>query len=63
MVAILYNMWNYRGQIPIMIFWLNLDQHFKVGELVELMLQAAKGMGYLESRNVLHRDVAARNCM
>ena len=51
------------GQILIMILWLHFNQHFKVRELVELMLQAAKGMEYLESQNVLHRDVAARNCM
>ena len=38
-------------------------QHFNAYELVEFMLQAAKGMEYLESQNVLHRDVAARNCM
>ena len=50
-------------QIPIMILWLNLNQHFNYVELVEIMLQAAKGMEHLESRNVLHRDVAARNCM
>ena len=46
-----------------MILWLNLNQHFNYVELVELVLQAAKGMEYLESKNVLHRDIAARNCM
>ena len=46
-----------------MILWLFCDQHFNATELVKIMLQAAKGMEYLESKNVLHRDVAARNCM
>ena len=43
--------------------YLGFYQNFRVRDLFGLGLQAAKGMAYLEFENILHRDVAARNCM
>ncbi|XP_070706441.1 tyrosine-protein kinase Fer isoform X2 [Pempheris klunzingeri] len=35
----------------------------KTKQLVRFSVDAAAGMGYLESKNCIHRDLAARNCL
>ncbi|KAK7071424.1 hypothetical protein SK128_008538 [Halocaridina rubra] len=37
--------------------------HLRAPELVELAVQAAQGLSFLHSANVLHGDIAARNCV
>ncbi|KAK4298455.1 hypothetical protein Pmani_029203 [Petrolisthes manimaculis] len=37
--------------------------HLRAAELVELAVQAAHGLSFLHTANVLHGDVAARNCV
>ncbi|KAK8407468.1 hypothetical protein O3P69_002188 [Scylla paramamosain] len=37
--------------------------HLRAAELVELAVQAAHGLAFLHTANVLHGDVAARNCV
>ncbi|XP_063592101.1 tyrosine-protein kinase Dnt-like [Penaeus indicus] len=37
--------------------------HLRATELVELAVQAAHGLAFLHTANVLHGDVAARNCV
>lgn len=32
-------------------------------EKLNYVLGGAKGMAYLESRKIIHRDIAARNCL
>ncbi|CAL4105996.1 unnamed protein product [Meganyctiphanes norvegica] len=39
------------------------SEHLHVEELVNLAIQAAEGLAFLHSSNVLHGDVAARNCV
>ncbi|CAL4133684.1 unnamed protein product [Meganyctiphanes norvegica] len=39
------------------------SEHLHVEELVSLAIQAAEGLAFLHSSNVLHGDVAARNCV
>ena len=34
-----------------------------VGELIDFGLQVARGMSALVERSVVHKDVAARNCV
>ncbi|XP_069173287.1 tyrosine-protein kinase Dnt [Procambarus clarkii] len=37
--------------------------HLRAAELVELAVQAAHGLSFLHTANVLHGDLAARNCV
>ncbi|XP_064106754.1 tyrosine-protein kinase RYK-like [Macrobrachium nipponense] len=37
--------------------------HLRAPELVELAVQAAQGLSFLHTANVLHGDIAARNCV
>ena len=34
-----------------------------MGSLLDMALQVARGMAYLERHNYIHRDLAARNCL
>lgn len=38
-------------------------QHFPMIKKYEMILQAACGLSYIHEKNLLHRDVAARNCL
>ncbi|CAL4097695.1 unnamed protein product [Meganyctiphanes norvegica] len=40
-----------------------LSGHLSSGELVSLAVQAAQGLAFLHSANVMHGDIAARNCV
>lgn len=35
----------------------------ELSQLLDMCVQVAKGMAYLESRKFIHRDLAARNCL
>ncbi|XP_066982398.1 tyrosine-protein kinase RYK-like isoform X2 [Macrobrachium rosenbergii] len=37
--------------------------HLRAAELVDLAIQAAHGLSFLHSANILHGDIAARNCV
>ena len=34
-----------------------------IGSLLDMAIQVARGMAYLERHNYIHRDLAARNCL
>jgi len=34
-----------------------------IGSLIDMAIQVARGMAYLERHNYIHRDLAARNCL
>ena len=34
-----------------------------MGSLLDMAIQVARGMAYLERHNYIHRDLAARNCL
>lgn len=38
-------------------------QHFPIIKKYEMILQAASGLAYIHASNLIHRDVAARNCL
>ena len=42
---------------------LYLYQVFTVEDLLRLSLQISRGMEYLSGQNIIHGDLAARNCM
>lgn len=37
--------------------------HFPMIKKYELIYQAANGLAYIHEKNLMHRDVAARNCL
>ena len=39
------------------------NRPFKVLDLVDIYLQIARGLHFMHANNILHTDVAARNCM
>ena len=49
--------------LEICLIWILYLQRFTKGDLVFLALQVSNAQCYLKEKSLLHRDIAARNCV